>query len=56
MPANAIPEQLAALGKTCVVGLYCQRGQRSLVLARQLRAQGVEQVVSLRGGLDAWPG
>lgn len=48
-----ITARLTQLGGKSPVGLYCQRGQRSLALARELRAQGFRQVFSIRGGLES---
>ncbi|QIB65346.1 HesA/MoeB/ThiF family protein [Kineobactrum salinum] len=35
------------------VGLYCQTGRRSRLMAQTLRAAGAERVYSLRGGIQA---
>lgn len=43
---------LESLEPNVLVALYCQRGVRSLALARELRKQGFEQVVSIRGGVE----
>ncbi len=49
-------EQISAqLEKNRTVGLYCQRGLRSLALARELRRRGFSRVFSLRGGLQSLP-
>jgi rhodanese-related sulfurtransferase len=34
--------------------VYCHHGQRSLVVAHWLVAQGFSEVVNLDGGIDAW--
>jgi rhodanese-related sulfurtransferase len=42
----------AAAGLPTVV--YCHLGQRSMVVARWLIAQGLRPVLNLEGGIDAW--
>lgn len=55
IPMNDTPariEEYRALeGRTVV---YCHHGVRSLNVVGWLRQQGVENVTSLRGGIDAW--
>ena len=36
------------------VVVYCHHGSRSLQVVNWLRSHGVEQVQSLRGGIDEW--
>ena len=36
------------------VVIYCHHGVRSLHVTNWLRSQGLENVLSLRGGIDAW--
>lgn len=36
------------------VVVYCHHGVRSLSVAVALRRQGIEEVVSMAGGIDAW--
>lgn len=38
----------------CDVVVYCHHGVRSLHVATWLRSQGLDNVLSLRGGIDAW--
>jgi rhodanese-related sulfurtransferase len=55
IPMNDTParvDEYRAFERTTVV--YCHHGVRSLHVATWLRAQGVEDVLSLRGGIDAW--
>jgi rhodanese-related sulfurtransferase len=57
VPLSALQKDIFAFtppesGKTCI--LYCQRGMRSRRAAELLRAAGVENVVSLKGGFEAW--
>ena len=55
VPMNDTPERLdeyRASAEPCVV--YCHHGVRSLRVVAWLRQQGVENVRSLSGGIDAW--
>jgi len=55
IPMNDTPGRLTeyqSFDEPTVV--YCHHGVRSLHVVNFLRAQGVENVVSLRGGIDAW--
>ena len=36
------------------VVIYCHHGMRSLNATQFLRARGLEQTFSLRGGIEAW--
>jgi rhodanese-related sulfurtransferase len=42
----------AATSRSLVV--YCHHGQRSMVAATWLARQGLEGVMNLEGGIDAW--
>jgi rhodanese-related sulfurtransferase len=57
IPMNTIPANLnriesLAEGKPLVV--YCHHGVRSLNTVVWLRRQGLDQAVSLSGGIDRW--
>lgn len=54
LPHDAISGYLRTLAPRTQVALYCQRGVRSLALARELRSQGFAQVMSIRGGMERW--
>jgi rhodanese-related sulfurtransferase len=54
IPMRAIPANLQQLDVDQQVICYCHHGQRSLDVAAWLRAQGVEQALSLKGGIDRW--
>lgn len=55
IPMNDTPERVdeyRAIKGPCVV--YCHHGIRSMNVVGWLRQQGVENVRSLAGGIDAW--
>lgn len=55
IPMNDTPgriEEYRAISEPAVV--YCHHGVRSLNVVNWLRSQGVHNVRSLRGGIDAW--
>ena len=55
IPMNETPERVddyRAIKTSCVV--YCHHGVRSMNVVGWLRQQGVENVRSLAGGIDAW--
>ena len=54
MPLSSFnPQELPwETGKTMV--LYCQSGNRSSQALRQIQSQGIEGVLHLQGGLNAW--
>lgn len=57
IPMNTIPGQLQkieAMAEENLVVVYCHHGVRSLNTAAWLRRQGVENVVSLSGGIERW--
>ena len=49
-----LPARLAELDRARPVLVYCQMGARSAQACQFLAAQGFEQVINLRGGLNAW--
>ena len=57
VPLNTLPQQWEALqqqrdGKKLVI--FCHHGGRSLRATEFLREQGIEDVVSMAGGIDLW--
>ena len=55
IPMNDTPgriDELRAMEGQLVV--YCHHGVRSLHVVQWLRAQGLDDVLSLAGGIDAW--
>ncbi len=57
IPMNTIPAnlpKLEALAEEQLVVVYCHHGVRSLNTVAWLRRQGVENVLSLAGGIDQW--
>lgn len=57
IPMNAVPQQLQRLEeladeKTVIV--FCHHGVRSLNVVTWLRRQGVDNCISMTGGIDAW--
>lgn len=46
-------QAIERLAKQSEIYLFCAKGKRSLGAAQRLRAQGYEQVYSVRGGLDS---
>ncbi len=58
IPMREIPDSLDSVrraeGATIAVVAYCHHGVRSRMAAGWLSAQGVPNVMSLDGGIDAW--
>jgi rhodanese-related sulfurtransferase len=54
IPMGSIPANLQTLDSEDPVVCYCHHGMRSLDVTVWLRAQGVENVRSLAGGIDRW--
>jgi rhodanese-related sulfurtransferase len=57
IPMNSIPQRLSDVERLTDRGqviVYCHHGMRSLNVANWLRQQGVDNVVSMTGGIDAW--
>lgn len=55
IPMGQIPariEDIATIGGSMVV--YCHHGVRSLIVAQWLASKGVEGLINLQGGIDAW--
>jgi len=57
IPMNTIPNNLnriEGLAQDKQLVVYCHHGVRSLNTVAWLRHQGIENVVSLAGGIDRW--
>jgi rhodanese-related sulfurtransferase len=56
IPMHELPQRLGELGDDTArrVIVYCHHGQRSLMVAQWLRAQGWRDAQSMAGGIDAW--
>jgi rhodanese-related sulfurtransferase len=54
IPLATLPARAAELPLDRLLVVVCHHGVRSLSAASWLRAQGIENAVSLRGGIDAW--
>jgi rhodanese-related sulfurtransferase len=55
IPMRRVPQSLEALrtGSGRLV-LFCHHGMRSLQVAQWLRGQGLEDCLSMAGGIDRW--
>lgn len=57
VPMNTVPQRLQHLeglaGEKLLV-IHCHHGMRSLSVVNWLRQQGVEQCVSMAGGIELW--
>ena len=56
VPLGNFPESIPKLNASSERGVvvYCHHGMRSLRAASFLRANGVENAFSMRGGIEAW--
>lgn len=57
IPMHTVPQrlqELEAASDEAMLIVYCHHGVRSLSVVEWLRRQGVEQCVSLIGGIDLW--
>lgn len=55
IPMGSIPQALPSLdGDDAELVVYCHHGVRSLHVVSWLRQQGVENCVSMAGGIDLW--
>ena len=52
IPMNEVPQRIAEFKGDVVV--YCHGGVRSMMVAGFLEQNGVPNVASLAGGIDAW--
>jgi len=56
-PMNTVPARLSAIGEAAankVLIVYCHHGVRSLNTVHWLRANGVENCVSMARGIEGW--
>ena len=55
IPMNDTPSRVEELrGMEGQLVVYCHHGVRSMYVVQWLRSQGLTDVVSLAGGIDAW--
>jgi len=57
IPMREIPGRLPEIeswAEKSPIVVYCHHGMRSLNVAQWLRQQGVENIQSMAGGIDAW--
>lgn len=54
IPLATIPSRFSEIPEDRRVVALCHHGMRSLQATRWLRDRGLENVVNLRGGVDAW--
>ncbi len=57
IPMNSIPgelQKLEALADEADILVLCHHGVRSLQVAAWLQARGIENAVSITGGIDRW--
>lgn len=57
IPMGSVPaalQHLDALSEDATLVIYCHHGARSLNVVNWLRQQGVENCLSLAGGIDRW--
>jgi len=55
IPMRSVPQELASLraGAGLLV-IFCHHGMRSLQVVAWLRSQGLQDCVSMAGGIDQW--
>ncbi|QQS12445.1 MAG: sulfurtransferase [Rhodospirillales bacterium] len=54
VPLGELPGRIMSLPADRPLVILCHHGMRSRRAALWLRAQGIERVSNLRGGIDAW--
>ena len=57
MPMNSVPaelQKLEALADDAEILVLCHHGVRSLQVAAWLQSRGIENAVSIQGGIDRW--
>jgi rhodanese-related sulfurtransferase len=55
IPMRSVAQSLASLeGEEKPIVVFCHHGMRSLQVVGWLRQQGVENCVSMSGGIDQW--
>ena len=54
MPMGQVPQQLEDLQQADEIVVICHHGVRSLQVIQFLRQQGLDNLINLDGGVDAW--
>ena len=57
IPMNTVPANLQSLeakADEALLAVYCHHGVRSMNVVNWLRRQGIENAVSIAGGIDRW--
>lgn len=54
IPLGQLPSAVAVLPQDRDIAVLCHHGMRSAHATRWLRAQGLDRVYNLAGGIDAW--
>ncbi len=57
MPMQSVPQSLEAIRKLqsdAELVVICHHGARSMYVAQFLQHQGFDDLINLRGGIDAW--
>jgi rhodanese-related sulfurtransferase len=57
IPMNSVPgelQKLEALADDAEILVLCHHGVRSLQVAAWLQARGIENAISIAGGIDRW--
>jgi rhodanese-related sulfurtransferase len=54
IPLSRIGEQIDFLNKYDAVYVHCGSGARSAKVCEQLTAQGLENIINVKGGVSAW--
>jgi rhodanese-related sulfurtransferase len=54
IPLGSLPTQLERVPSEQPLVVVCHHGGRSMQAVMWLRAQGYENAINLRGGVDAW--
>ena len=54
MPMSTFAQTYDELGKSRDLAIYCHHGVRSMRVIHFLQSQGYENLINLRGGIDAW--
>lgn len=56
IPVGQISKRLGEIPKDKEVVLMCRSGTRSMMAARNLKKQGYDRIVNVKGGISAWGG
>ena len=54
MPMSTIAQTYSQLDIEAHLAVYCHHGVRSLRVIHFLQSQGYENLINLKGGIDAW--